>query len=202
MLSSHCFVYKMIINCDTTRFIYEVLEQDEYSFMFDNLVVLDIGCNIGAFSLWITSRAEVVHAVDLSTRNIELLNQTVKDNHIYNIKTHSCAIAGVNSARDVEAKGNAGSGGWRLRGSSEDWGGEKVDGYTLNTFMEKNCIPHADIVKLDVEGAEYEILQAKDFPVSKVSTITGEFHGADPTTILENLGYRCRVYGGHFLARR
>lgn len=192
----------MIINCDTTRFIYEVLEQGEYSFLFDNLVVLDIGCNIGTFSLWIAPRAEVVHAVDLSSRNIDLLNQTVKDNHIDNIKTYSCAIAGVNSARDVERKADAGGGGWKLRGSNEDWGGEKVDGYTLNSFMEKNHIPYADIVKLDIEGAEYEVLQAQDFPVSKIATITGEFHSADPTTILEHLGYRCKIYGGHFLARR
>lgn len=191
----------MIIHCDTTRFLYEVLEQGEYRFMFDDLTVLDVGCNIGAFSLWIAPRAEVIHAVDVSVANIENLNKTIAGNEIPNIRTYCCAITGRNGRRWVsETGGNAGNGGWQVRDIAGE--GFEADGYTLASFMDKNRIPRVDILKLDVEGAEYEIMQADDFPVDRISTVVGEIHAGGLDKEFTRLGYRYIQYGSHFVARR
>lgn len=185
----------MIINCDTSRFIYEVLEGNEYSFLFKDLRVLDVGCNIGAFSLWIYEAASEIHAVDLSVRNIEMLNKNIKDNNLGKIKTYCCAIAGKNGTRLAGDPSAPGDGSWML-----DKGDVEVDGYTLAHFMSRNRIEKVDVLKLDVEGAEYEILQSPDFP--KIPTIIGEFHLGGLGDIFHNLGYKYKeLPNNHFIAR-
>jgi FkbM family methyltransferase len=193
----------MIINCDTARFVYEVLEGGEYKFLFDDFVVIDAGCNIGSFSIWIKDRAKMVHAVDLAPRNIELLNKTIKDNGISNIKTYCCAITGRNGNRWASDLGcGAGDGGWQIRDIVGE--GLEVDGYTLNTFMENNTIPFADILKLDIEGTELEVLNSLDFPYGKIPTIVGEVHNNEDLVkgVLEKMEYRCNFLGNKFVARR
>lgn len=78
----------MIIHLDTTRYIWEVLENGEYSPVFDNLVVMDLGCNIGAFSLWVYPRASTIHAVDKDTRSLDLFRQTIKDNKLNKVRLY------------------------------------------------------------------------------------------------------------------
>jgi len=75
----------MIIHCDTTRYIWEVLEHGEYGFAFDDLVVMDLGCNIGAFSLWIYPRARVIHAIDMEPKFLDLFKKTIRDNELTGI---------------------------------------------------------------------------------------------------------------------
>ena len=193
----------MIIHTDTTRFIYEVLEQGEYSFLFKNYSVLDVGCNIGAFSLYMQPMAKHIHAVDVSTECIEHFNDTIKDNKYENITTYSLAIAGKTGKRMVTRDGEPLSGGWRI----DIPGDLEVDAYTLNDFMIINRIPHIDVLKLDVEGAEAEIVQAKDFPRNKINTIIGESHSVE---LLNQVNIALRSYGftifdvdgSHFLARK
>lgn len=193
---------RFIIHCDTTRFIREVLEDGEYGFLFKNLVVVDAGCNIGAFSLWVLPYAKHIHAIDVAPANIENLKKTIVDNHIPNITTHCLALAGRNGPRWVSAHGDtAGGGGWQIRDLPGD--GIVADGYTLKTFMEVAKLNHIDVLKLDIEGAEQEVLMAEDFPKDKVNTIIGEIHAdADLKDILEPLGYTYERMGSHFIARR
>ena len=154
----------MIINCDTTRFIWEVLENGEYSFMFDHLRVLDLGCNIGTFSLWIYPRADVIYAVDAEQRNIDLFNETIKENRMDKIKTYV----------------------------------ERVS--DLGQFMSGNVIKDIDVLKIDIEGDEYDVL-SRDFP--HIPTIIGEYHKDLPETQLLRLGYRViDLPNKHFIARK
>jgi FkbM family methyltransferase len=188
----------MIINCDSTRFIYEVMEGEEYSYLFDHLTVLDAGCNIGAFSLWIYPRADVIVAVDLVDQNIKHLKKTVEDNKYYKIHPVCCAIAGKTGPREAREFDLPGDGSGKMIES----GNIVVDAYTTLDFMKKNKIHHVDVMKLDVEGAEYEIFEDPTFPVDRINTIVGEYHLVSPGTQLSNLGYTYQEWGSHFLARR
>lgn len=191
----------MIINCDTTRFVWEVLEHGEYSFMFDDLVVMDLGCNVGAFSVWIYKRASIIHAVDIAIRNIDLLNKTIKDNGLGNIKTYCCAVAGATGTRMALDPSNPGEGAWKLH----DKGSLAVDAYSMKDFLNKYGIDKVDVLKIDVEGAEKEILSASDFPKEKIDMIVGEHHCGDGEieSTLRGAGYSCRIYPkNHFVARR
>lgn len=186
----------MIIYLDTTRFIWEVLENNEYSFLFKDLVVVDVGCNTGAFSLWIYDHAKEIHAIDISSRNIELLDKTIKDNNYDKIKTYSCGIAAKTGNRNIETvDAPAGSGGWKLGSGNGD-----IDVYSLEDFLNKNHIEVVDVLKMDVEGAEYEILA--NFPQERVNTVIGECHGESLEGRFRNLGYRYVEHGNHFVARK
>lgn len=77
----------MIIHLDSTRYIWEVLENQEYSFLFKDLTVLDIGCNVGAFSLWIYPFVSRIWAVDMEQSHIDNLNKTKRDNQLDNLTT-------------------------------------------------------------------------------------------------------------------
>lgn len=87
----------MLIHLDSTRYIWEVLENQEYSFLFKDLTVLDIGCNIGAFTLWIYPFVSKIWAVDMEQSHIDNLNKTIKDNELQNIRT-AVERVGVNGS--------------------------------------------------------------------------------------------------------
>lgn len=157
----------MIIHCDTTRYIWEVLEKAEYDFIFDNLRVLDLGCNIGAFSLWIYPRTEKIWAVDMDEKMLNLFKKTIKDNEMNKIVVLQDRVL------------------------------------DLASFMSGHAIPSIDLLKIDIEGEEYEIFSKKDFPVAKIRNIVGEYHRDSLQPLLTSLGYEyMEIPNKHFLARR
>ena len=78
----------MIIHCNSFRYLWEVLEKEEYSFVFKHLVVLDIGACIGSFSLWIAPYAKQIYAIEAEQKHIDNFNKTINSNKITNIKTY------------------------------------------------------------------------------------------------------------------
>lgn len=187
----------LVIHCDTTRFIYEVLEQGEYDFVFRDLVIVDVGCNIGAFSLAMYDKCREIYAVDIAGDNINNLEKTIGDNGLHKIKPYCCAIAGKSGIRGIIKHGNGGGGSWGLGESSNN-----IQAYSLLDFLNERGIKVVDILKLDVEGSEYEILNAEDFPTDRVKTIIGEYHDKPPQDRLIQLGYRYyELPNNHFMAR-
>ena len=63
---------------------------------------------------------------------------------------------------------------------------------TLFTFCKENGIDTIDLLKIDVEGAEGEILKApdsQDLFLNTVKNIVGEDHGHDTIGIVTKLGF-------------
>lgn len=185
------------------RFIGEVLEQKEYQQCLDevdlqdNLTVLDLGCNIGTFSLYIYDRAKKIYAVDLSPRCIELLTQTVKENNFNKILPICQTVYGHNgivgvTSLDSTDGGNAVSG--------NDF---KVNAITLAQLFKDNNIESVDLIKIDVESAEESIFNAPDFLEikDKIHVIIGECHRRVYPEVLEKNGFECKlIKGSHFIA--
>lgn len=196
----------MIINIDSDRFVKEVIEGNEYSFLFKDLVVVDLGCNVGTFSFWIYKLAREIHAIDMVPENINSLNETIQKNKLDKIKTYCIAITGSNMPRKYSKDPVLGGGGSVIR---ERGGQFLTDCVTLKQFMVKHKIDYIDVLKMDVEGMEREIVQAADFPSDKINTIIGEVH-YNPRNrghhqvedLLVKMGYRFTDLGNHFLARK
>lgn len=195
----------MIINIDSDRFVKEVIEGDEYAFLFNDLVVVDLGCNIGAFSLWIYKLAREIHAIDMVEDNINSLNETIEKNGLDKIKTYCIAITSNNKPRRYNKDRVLGGGGSLIL----DEGQLLTDCMTLRQFISKNGIGHIDVLKMDIEGMEEEILKAEDFPSEQIHTIIGEIHKVRRgqfTTVkdsLEKMGYKySEPIPNHFLARK
>lgn len=194
----------MNVYCDTDRYVKEIIADQEYDFLFKNLVIMDVGCNTGTFSLWLYGMAKQIYAIDIAEENINNLKQTIEDNKLTKISPYLLGIAGENGQRHVLKQGGAGLGGWQL---SNDAGDMPV--LTISKFMEQENIKHIDILKIDVEGSELEVVEAKDFPADKISLILGEIH-FDLQDVrdrfkarLEELGYRYTMYlNNKFIARK
>lgn len=189
------------------RFIKEVLIDREYKPLLDmidsirdrtDLVVIDLGCNIGTFSLSIYDYVSHIYAIDIGKRNIEIFNETLIQNIFSRISTHQIAIAGEEKTVQLGYDINSTLGDINIYGQ-----GQSVSAITLAQFIEYNKINIIDVLKIDVEGAETEIFNAKDFPkvASKIRSIIGEIHGgSDIQTTLMGNGYKYNQYGPHFIA--
>lgn len=203
------------------RFIDEVLERGEYDYVFFYPTIVDVGANIGTFSLFIYKHCHKIYALEPAPENFELLSKTVTDNKLEKIKPFEEALAGNTGTRPMRMIRGAGFGAWTITdmtGSPEDY--IQVKHITLKEFMEREGIDYIDLLKMDVEGAEKEIFEDPTFPFDKIGTIICEFHYSNLGTdeektltatqnrgwfkdILEDKGfvYYEKQYN-HFLARK
>lgn len=133
----------------------------EYSFLKPvaaRTTVLDIGANVGyssAYFAGIYPQCEVV-AVELMHSNFEQLNR----NTAFlgkRITTLEAAVwshnDGVSIADDTFRDGDA----WSHHASEANDGKSRVPSITMADLMQKHSIPHVNICKIDIEGAEYEL---------------------------------------------
>lgn len=190
------------ITYNDDRFLKEVIKGGEYSFISYYPTIVDIGANIGAFSLYMYDHAEKIYAVEPSEENLNCLKQTIKDNNLDKIIPIQMAISDHSWISYMQESGAPGGGGWRL----SETGDIPVDTRTLLDLMESQNIDFIDLLKIDTEGEEIKILGSQYFPSDKVGTIIGEIHNQDAEGIQKLLnwyGYRCQIMpNGHFLARK
>ena len=172
------------------RFINDIIKNNEYKDVFNDLVVIDLGCNIGAFSLWIYEYSKIIYAIDPAPENIELLNQTATYNNLSKLRTFVMAISG-GGMREIDDQHSPSGGSWKLTNGTQAQ--HMVPTQTIGQFMDSQNIEYVDILKIDVEGAEEEIFESSSFGevAPRIKTIIGEYHnGKCPTKRLEALGYR------------
>ncbi|OGH24589.1 MAG: hypothetical protein A3B47_03875 [Candidatus Levybacteria bacterium RIFCSPLOWO2_01_FULL_39_24] len=201
----------MVIEADSDRFVREVINRNEYSFLFKDLVVIDVGCNIGTFSFWLYALAKEIYAIDMVPEIIDNLNRTIATNKIARIKTYCTAITGNELPRRYWKDPVLAAGSSQIRRDGEF----ETQSMTLRNFMDMNRIQYADILKIDVEGLEREILSDPNFPKDRVYTILGELHHdtnkvveatdrrIEVKDVVEEMGYRyTEPMKDHFLARK
>lgn len=168
------FVNKIGIWADDDRFIREILIEDEYKYLYDYDTVVDLGANIGTFSLWIYDRAKRIFAVEPNPKPMELLRKTIDDNKLDKIIPVEVAITGTDGYRRLKNTDDL------VYGSGEinDNEGIIVKCMALDTFMVEQKISFIDLLKVDIEGCEVELFSSPGFKnvAHKISTIVGEYH--------------------------
>jgi len=193
------------------RYIKEVLLEQEYSLLYRYNTVIDIGANIGTFSIYVYDKANKIYAVEPISECLDCFKETIVANNLTKINIYKEAIAGKTELRKIIIKRFPTDGACTIRGKPrKDEECRMVKAISLVDFMDRENIPYADLVKLDVEGAEEEILTAPDFPKERIGTIVGEFHHTftnwrkegKAKGLLEQLGYAFYHDGDKFIARR
>lgn len=143
-------------------------------------VCLDLGANVGAFTRWAVKRWPgcTVHAFEPCPSNFTLLKQTALplDTPTSPVFIHQQAVAG-HACRALLQAGEFNCGEWSLVMPTVA-GREKVE----VDVIAATDLPKADVLKLDVEGAEILVLSALtqagrmgEFSVCVMETHNDEF---------------------------
>lgn len=136
----------------------------EYSFLkpvAEHTTVLDIGANVGyssAYFAGIYPKCDVV-AVELMHSNFEQLtcNTAFLGKRITTLEAAVWSHNnGVSIADDTFRDGDA----WSHHASEAKDGKSLVPSITMHDLMEQHSMPHVNICKIDIEGAEFELFAA------------------------------------------
>lgn len=136
-------------------------------------VVLDVGAHIGSFSFACLARGARVIAVEAEPSNYRLLLGNLAP-YGERVVCHHAAVcrSGASIARLMLPLNHPNTGGWSLYGDA----GHTASVMTVS-FDDLLAAAHPRIVKLDCEGAEWEILESAR--LDQVEQLCGEWHGED-----------------------
>ncbi len=138
-------------------------------------VILDIGANIGAFSVYCAQRASLGRVISYEAlpANFGMLLKNAKLNGLPNIRARNLAVWD-RSTRVRLPVGDSYTGVSIFRKEKRAVG---VRTTTLEEIFRKERLSRVDVMKLDVEGAEYEIIAgAPAGLLERIRTIVLEYH--------------------------
>ncbi|WP_245424213.1 FkbM family methyltransferase [Methylovirgula sp. 4M-Z18] len=142
----------------------EALRADIAAQTHSNYVFLDIGANIGGYTLFVAahsgSQARII-AVEPQQDIFERLIFNVRQNDFAKVKALDCAVADADGEVtlfvDAQNKGET-----SIRIVNDNYGASqvRVPAKALKTIVREEGFTHVDAIKLDVEGVEDIILEA------------------------------------------
>jgi FkbM family methyltransferase len=140
----------------------------------DGDIVIDIGAQVGIVSCYLGKKYPNIKilAFEPVKGNYDRLMRNIKENAINNVATFDMAITG--DGRDICMSGNVheNSGSCNIYGDT----GENVKSLTLKNIFDTLDIDRVKLLKIDCEGAEYEILEAFPELLDRIDAIRGEIH--------------------------
>ena len=151
-----------------------------------NDVVIDVGAHIGLFTIYASQFCTngKIYSFEPFVDNYELLLENITLNNLDNVKSFNQAIS--NSNEPIKLFLNDDESGHSMFSQSSK--SIIVDSISLQKFFDENQIKHCNFLKLDCEGAEYEIIKNLPFEYfQKIDKLVIEYHMADlhPELLIE-----------------
>ncbi len=113
---------------------------------------LDCGAHVGKWSLFMSSRAEKVYAIEPNPKNFLVLNRNIKVNKIRNIFSFNLAFSNYLKWTSLTDEGG--------QSKLSATGTYKILSVDLDNFIDFYLnFPKIDFVKIDTEGEEFNILR-------------------------------------------
>jgi FkbM family methyltransferase len=143
-----------------------------------DLVIFDIGANIGLFTLYAKERAKIIYAMEPSTEHFACLSKMVEFNQIKNVTLIKKAISNFNKESDFFFHPNKTTYSLYAVDMKDVIGQEKVECIRMDKLFEDHKIDHVDFMKFDAEGIESEVFGGDGFAsvADKIDTIVFETH--------------------------
>lgn len=167
-------------------------------------VVIDIGAGIGEFTLLAAQHVRRVAAFEPFPRSFELLEENIQLNQVKNVDIHPIAIASTVDSLVLDFTGGEPL---QIQSSGEqmDVDGQvkiSVPAISLDKAFLDFGIKTCNLLKLDCEGAEYDILfGAPKELFARIERIVMEYHDGvtayshkELAEYLEGLGYQVECF--------
>ena len=150
----------------------------EYGAIKPDSVVVDVGANIGMFSLYAArSGAHAIYSFEPNRAAFNVLEKNILENDLSEIvRPYNFAISGIpDSVLYLPRRSSP----YNRAESSVENGSEfdAIPCRSLEYILESNDLDSVDYLKMDVEGAEFDILlQASDQVLKRIRRIRMELH--------------------------
>ncbi|MGH9545463.1 MAG: FkbM family methyltransferase [Terriglobales bacterium] len=119
-------------------------------------VVYDIGANVGFYTLLaskLVGRSGQVYAFEPAPRNCRLLQRHLEMNGVDNVSVVQMAVFSTNGEALFDSSAN------HSMGHLAACGTLKVPTIAIDRFVFDQAMPAPEVIKIDVEGAELEVLK-------------------------------------------
>jgi len=137
---------------------YEIETLDFVASIIDGKELFDVGANIGSYTLSLHNKAKYIYAFEASKINIGYLNDNIKGNKIENVMTVHKAVSDEDNKK-VKLYLSPDAGGNNSIYERFDGEFETIETVTLDSFCANNEIPLVGVIKIDVEGAELDVIR-------------------------------------------
>ena len=169
----------------------EILYQNCYTshrlFIAANDIVVDIGANIGIFSILAARRTNnQIHAFEPVPKNVQLLKKNIRENGLKNVSINQTAVCDRPGQTELYLNNHAGGHSLFVSNNKKQLKNcLTVAATTLPDIIDSNKLSRVDFLKIDCEGAEGVILKstATEY-LQKVKQVAIEFH--DNVSILSH----------------
>lgn len=144
-------------------------------------IVLDIGAHIGFFTVLAAKSAPKgkIYAFEPSEENFKLLEENTKINKLDNIELINRAVAKESGIREFALSADDPAG-HAIPYEETNRQKIQVQAVSLDNFLKKGDINEVNFLKMDCEGAEYEIFyNCSKETLNKIDKISMEYHDVD-----------------------
>lgn len=154
-------------------FYYYLKDQEE-------LNLIDLGANIGLFSMFVSPVCEKVFSVEPTPSHFALLNELVELAGIKNIEAHNLAIGTEDGEAEFNIHERNSTMNSFITHRTDPHSGKtvKVKTKTLNSLIDSLDVDRIGFVKMDIEGFENEIIFEESFEeaLTKIDGLYVEVH--------------------------
>ena len=142
-----------------------------------NPIIVDCGANIGLSTLYfgLAYPNSKVYAFEPDSNIYKLLHKNITDNKLYNITLFNEAVWIQDTTLSFSNKGSEAS-----QIDSSGLSATKVKAIRLANFL--NEFTKIDFLKMDIEGAEFEVIQDCAAQLIKIENLFLEYHGTSSET--------------------
>ncbi len=179
----------------------------------DNDLIIDIGANIGWYSLTLSSKSKPrIVAFEPDTINYKTLQENIRINGKDNVKAFNKAISDQEGVLTLYLYKNYNPGRHSFIKQANSVGTAEVPIVPLDAFLEKEGFGDGSIklIKIDIEGYEYTALKAALKTLGRAQHILTEFSpymmrdiGQEPVdyiNLLQSAGFKLKLIDEHGLS--
>lgn len=127
-----------------------------------NMTVLDIGTNLGYTALMMAKKAASgkVIGFEPDPQNFELCQRNLRSNNLPNLEVHKIGLGASAMSATIETRVAFNRGGNRINENASH--GVLVQVHALDEYAATLGIDRVDLIKIDVEGYEFQVLKGAE----------------------------------------